>query len=312
MKIIGFVIAAIFLFHGNADAIRYAVEESYNSLPNRDKNTPFTNSDKSQYTKLKQAISDAKPSNTECKAGSVLLKKAPKYVEDTSGKDWLFDFSTNICDSNKLLRIKELVRSLAPTLDINNITAWIYDLDNDHINDLVVGYVDVSPEYRYPYLSLWRLKFEQSTYKAYYAGPFLNGRLHAVVPFGTKSKNKVVFVNHASCIECEPLVYLTPIDFDAGDDARPYEFTYNEKHEGFVPTIEYDLPGMGHTVDAKVETRILPPSAAGPHLLQFFDMEEGPDEWWAFTCKGYKCDFQLYKQTAPDKFKTLWEKAKRL
>jgi hypothetical protein len=50
------------------------------------------------------------------------------------------------------------------------------------------------------------------------------------------------------------------------------------------------------------------PSNTGPQLLQFFDMEEGPDEWWAFTCKDYKCDYQLYKNTAPDNFKKLWAK----
>ena len=119
-------------------------------------------------------------------------------------------------------------------------------------------------------------------------------------------------MKHASCIECEPTLYLTALDFDAGDDTRAYNFTYNENHEGFNPTIQYDLPGMGHSVDAKVETRILPPSDNGPHLLQFFDMEEGPGEWWSFTCINYRCDYQMQLNKPTDDFIRLWNKAKKL
>jgi hypothetical protein len=314
VKALQIVIVIIFLLHGSANAkIRYAVEEAYNSLPNYDKDTPFKQTDKTQHDKLKRAIAETKPSDKECKAGSVLVRKAPLYPDDTSGKDWYVDLSTNICDSKKLLNIKQLIGNLAPSLSVNNLTAWLYDIDGDHKNDLIVGYIDISKdEFKYPFLSLWRLKLEHGLYKTYYAGPFLNGTIHAVCPFGNKSKKKTVFVKHASCIECEPIIYLTALDFDAGTDARAYEFTYNEKHEGFSPTIEYELPGMGHTVEAKVETRILPPSGLGPHLLQFFDMAEGPNEWWSFTCKDYKCDYQLYKNTAPSNFKRLWNKAKRL
>lgn len=314
MKVLQAVIITLIMLHGTANAtIRYAVEEAYNSLPNYDKDTPFTNHDKNQHSKLKQALAKAKPTDKECKAGSVLVWKAPMYQGDTSGKDWRVDLPSNICESKELANIKKLVVSLAPTLSIDNMTAWIYDIDGNHEHDLIVGYIDVSKdESKYPYLSLWRLKLEQEQYKAYYAGPFLNGTFHAIRPFGNKPKSKTIFVKHASCVECEPTIYLTAIDFDTGTDVRAYDFTYNEKHEGFDPTIEYELPGMGHTVEAKVETRILPPSATGPHLLQFFDMEEGPDEWWAFTCNDYRCDYQLYKNTPPDNFKKLWDMGKRL
>lgn len=124
---------------------------------------------------------------------------------------------------------------------------------------MIVGYIDISKDdSKYPFQSLWRLNLVQGLYKAYYAGPFLNGTLHAIRPFGNTSNKKTVFVKHASCIECEPAIYLTALVFDAGNDARACEFAYNVKHEGFNPTIEYELPGMGHTVDAKVETLLLP------------------------------------------------------
>lgn len=314
MRTLQIAVIILFMLHSIANAkIRYAVDEAYNSLPNYDKNTPFTKTDKTQHSKLEQALAHTKPSDKECKAGSVLVWEAPIYPGDTSGKDWRVDLSTNICDSKKLVNLKKLLVGLAPTLSIDNMTAWLYDIDGDGKNDLIVGYIDVSKDQsKYPYLSLWRLKLEQGLYKPYYAGPFLNGTFHAIRPFASKSKNNTVFVKHASCIECEPTIFLTALDFNAGSDVRAYEFTYNEKHEGFNPTMEYELPGMGHTVDAKVETRTLPPSNTGPHLLQFFDMEEGPDEWWAFTCKNYKCDYQLYENAAPGNFKKLWDKARRL
>jgi hypothetical protein len=287
--------------------------ETYKGLPDYDKNTPFTNMDRVQHETLRKALANIMPSDKRCKAGSVLVWKAPKYSEDTSGEDWRVELSTNICNQNKLSSIKKLIISLAPSLNMENMTAWLTDMDGDKEPDLIVGYMDISKdELKYPYLSLWRLKYEKGKYKAYYAGPFLNGTFHAIQPFGEKSKNKTVFVKHASCIECEPILYLTALDFDAGDDARAYEFTYNEKHEGFRPRIEYELPGMGHTVEAKVETRILSPSVKGPHLLQYFDMEEQPDEWWAFTCLNYRCDYKMYLNKPPDDFKKLWEKAKRL
>lgn len=287
--------------------------EPYKGLPDYDKNTPFTNMDRVQHQKLRKTLSNIMPNGKECKAGSVLIRKAPKYSEDTSGEDWRFELSTNICNQSKLSGIKKSIVSLAPSLKMENMTAWLTDIDGDKEPDLLVGYIDISEdEFNYPYLSLWRMKYEKGKYKAYYAGPFLNGSLHTIQPFGEKRRSKTVFVRHASCIECEPTIYLTALDFEASEDARPYEFTYNEKHEGFRPEIEYELPGMGHTVDAKVETRILPPSIQGPHLLQYFDMKEQPDEWWAFTCLNYRCDYNMYLSKPPDDFKKLWRKAKRL
>jgi hypothetical protein len=179
-----------------------------------------------------------------------------------------------------------------------------------------VGHLDLSSELTvpYPFLNLWRLKIEADTYSVRHAGPFLSGRIRAVRDFGESVSRKVVFVQHVSCIECESTVYLTPIDFEAAKDARPYEFTYSEKHDSFDATLEYSLPGMGHTVDATVETRLIPPSAGGPHLLQHFHMlEKGtPDEWWTFTCKQYRCDYTLDKKSASPGFLLLWADARKL
>src|SRR5439155_23711767 len=90
---------------------------------------------------------------------------------------------------------------------------------------------------------------------------------------------------------------------------------YAKAHDGFDSTIEYALTGQGHTIDAKVETRSLPASAKGPHLLQSFTMEQGenrPDEWWTFTCKDFRCDYQMYAGQPPADFKKLWDKGRKL
>lgn len=312
MKRILWVIVGCLLM-SSAHAVRYAVEEAYSTLPNYDQAPVFTNTDRSQHKKIIDVLARITPSVKECNAGSVLVWKSPFYPGETSGKDWRINLSTNICEPKAFDSLRKLIGNLAPSLKLSNMTAWVTHLDSNNNPDLIVGYIDISKDdSKYPYLSLWRLKLEDGMFRAVYAGPFLNGSLHAIRYFGENAKNKAIFVKHVSCIECEPTVYLTAIDFDASKiDARAYEFTYNEKHEGFDPTIEFELPGMGHTVDAKVETRSLPPSVEGPHLLQFYKMEEGegPDESWAFTCKNYKCDYQLYKGKMPSEFRKLWIKA---
>ncbi|MGZ3239321.1 MAG: hypothetical protein ACXWIN_09785 [Burkholderiaceae bacterium] len=297
-----------------AHAVSY-VKTYSEVLPDYEKAPVFTNKNKNQHEELRNFLLNAMPSQKECKVGSVLVWKAPMYVGDTSGKDWRVNLTSNICEPKSFSNIRKLIGKLAPTLNLNNMTAWLVNLEDDNNFDLMVGYIDLSDERpKYPYLSFWRLKLEDGIYKAIYAGPFLDASFYSARNFGENSKNKTIFVKHVSCIECEPTVYLTAIDFDAGKDARAYEFTYNEKHEGFEPTIEFELPGMGHTVEAKVETRLLPPTKEGPHLLQFFKMAkgEGPDEGWVFTCKNYKCDFQLYKGKMPQKFNQLWNRASPL
>ena len=295
----------LIMLPGPVWAVRYI--ELYKGLPDYDKEPVFTVVAPSEHKNLQLGMTGVQPHTGQCKMGDLGI-----WI----GEGLNIDITSNICDNNSFHKIRALVKNLAPRLDLSRITLFATNIDKNNDPDLLVGYFDIANDNDapYPYLSIWRLKFKNGMYKAIYAGPFLNGKFHAARVFGTIKGRKIVFVQHLSCLECEPIVYLTAIDFDARDDAQAYEFTYADNHMNFTPTIEYELPGMGHTIDAKVETRVLPPSEGGPHLLQLFDVTEGEgvDEWWAFTCKGYRCDYKIYKDKAPPEFIILWEKAKRL
>jgi hypothetical protein len=271
-------------------------------LPDYDAKTPFTNHDPGTVTALREVVASIKPGDRECVTGSVAA------LTDIKVKLY-----SNVCDEKSVRELGGLAARLAPALHQENLAFWVMKPTAMGIPDLIVEHVDLSSE-SYPFLSLWRLRFKGNSYSLRYAGPFLNGRILAIHPFGESTATNVVFVQHLSCFECEPTVYVTPMDFDADGDARPYEFTYSEKHDSFDPTLEYELPGMGHTVDADVETRLLPASTTGPHLLQHFHMLDSgrPDEWWTFTCKSYRCDYKLHKGKAPTEFLHLWTEAQKL
>ena len=304
----GLTLVALTLFSATAPAeIHYL--NPWEGLRDYDKRPAFINRDPETIRQLSVAVSGAKLSTNPCKVGEVRV-----------WKDWTVPLTSNVCDPAQFRAMLNLVVTLAPDLR-NNTTLELVALSDSSPPALIVGHYDINQDPQvqgdgYPFLSLWRLRFTNGGYAAPHAGGFLNGTIHDVRPFGTNTQRKMVFVEHVNCIECEPTTYLTAVDFDAeAADAKAFEFTYSESHDGFGPTIEYVLPGMGHTIDAKVETRTLPPSIEGPHLLQSFTMEEGetrPNEWWVFTCRNFRCDYRLYTGEPPPEFRKLWDKAKRL
>ena len=281
----------------------------WEGLRDYDKRPAFINRDPETIQQLSAAVSNTKLSSKACKVGEVIV-----------WKDWTVPLNSNVCDPAQFKTMLNLVAKLAPDLR-DNTTLELVALNSSDPPALIVSHYDINQDPKvpgdgYPFLSLWRLRFKDRGYDAPHAGGFLNGKLHDVRLFGTNTQRKMVFVEHVNCIECEPTTYLSAIDFDAeATDAKAFEFTYAKSHDGFDPTIEYALPGQGHTIDANVETRTLPPSIKGPHLLQSFTMKEGearPDEWWLFTCKDYRCDYQIYTGKPPPEFRKLWDRARRL
>lgn len=278
--------------------------EPYKGLPDYEENSPFVDLAASTYIELREAISSTRVSPIECDAGSVLVPELSSYP-----------LKTNVCRNTDFKRIKSIVSKLAPSLDEKRLTFWVKDYNADGENELLIGYIDISDDehFKYPYLSLWMLQYVDKKYRSIYAGPFLAGQIHAIRPFGHSKGNKMVFVKHLSCIECEPWVYLTIVDFSKLPAGEAFQFTYSKDHSGFGYTIEYELPGMGHSIDAEVDSRI--PAGineSGPHLIQNFDIEGGGQEWWIFTCKDYKCDYEMYLDQLPQQYITLWENADEL
>jgi hypothetical protein len=269
-------------------------------LPDYNQQPAFTVKHQATVKALKVQVERLTPSAKNCTTGRIKT-----YSEWT--------LRSNVCNPDDLRTLRRLVSKLAPGLNPALLTFWVGELERSEPRALIVRHVDLHRRNKDPYLSLWRIRLSGDDYRAVYGGSFLDGEIHAARAFGTNPERKALFVMHASCLECHPIRYLTAIDFDA-DEAKAFEFSYSEKHDEFEPLIEYELPGMGHTVDAAVETRILAPSRDGPHLLQFFKMEGGerPDEWWLFSCKGHRCDYQMHTGKPPAEVQRLWKRATRL
>jgi hypothetical protein len=221
---------------------------------------------------------------------------------------------------------------MAPSLDASRLTFRKVDLDGDGEPELLVEYIDlVQSRYRkqeqgrlsdesfmgpegvtIPYLSMWLLRFDGTVYRPTHVGPFLVGQVWAQAPFGQRKDRAMLFVRHESCTECHPSVYLSVVDFLREPNGALFEFTYATDHKDFDNTIEYVLPGMGHSVDAKVETRVLPASSEGPHLLQQFLMDDGKVEWWIFRCDDLKCDYEMFLGALPSRYRPSWQAGRKL
>jgi hypothetical protein len=278
-------------------------KEYYEGLPDYGKTSPFTVHDKSIHQELQRKLRGLEAGKDECVVGSV----------DGAG----YNIKSNICDSVKLESIKSTLLKMAPSLNPDHLTAWMIDADGGAGIELLVGHVDIKtlpeyPELRDAYLSLWLLVEKGEFYEDVYAGPFLMGEFHGSRSFGPKRDRKAVFIRYPSCTECEPWIYLTPVDFLAGTEGAAFQFSYSKDHDSFSPTIEYGLPGLGHSIDASLKTRIPKYIDAGPNLMQFFDVEEGDDEWWIFTCDGMKCDYEMFLNDLPSHLKAIWENAEEL
>jgi hypothetical protein len=273
----------------------------YQGIPDYEKMTVFLAEPASAHAKLREELIKAPVTPNLCVKGSVKATVVPPH-----------ELRTNICDPTAYSAIKSLLARLAPSLDGKRWTFRKVDLDIDGEPELIVEYIDLigDADVKDPYLSLWHLSHNGTAYRPTYAGPFLVGSIHAQMAFGQVDKRQIVFVRHSSCTECHPWVYLTAVDFFRLNGAA-FEFTYDKDHKSFKYDIEYVLPGKGHSVDAKVETRTLPATPGGPHLMQEFRLDDGKTEWWVFRCANLKCDYEMYDEL-PSKYRALWRSGTKL
>lgn len=291
------IVVTMFLLFLNASVLLAEVryKQYYDGLPDLDKLSPFAGHENAQASQLR-----------------VLLLKP----------------TLSLCDQHQqaaqIAGVQELCGSLAS--DIHVLLAkmskglpsgrfsrlWLTELEPGQDRTLIAQY-DVqhsAPPDRYA--AFFVFQWRNDRYRVRYANWFLEGSLHAVRPFGPANR-RIVFIRVLSCTECHPWVYLVALDFLSEPYETSYEFNYtSDNAEGWGPQIEYVLPGMGHSIDAKVETRLPEQSSSGQHLLQYFDVENGEDEWWSFSCQGLRCKPKVFKGQAPDWFTALWNRAERL
>jgi hypothetical protein len=191
---------------------------------------------------------------------------------------------------------------------------WLADLDGDNVDELIAQF-DAAPDGSSDrYAAFFVFRWEGKRCVVTSASWFLEGSLHAIADFGPTTWRKV-FLRFASCTECHPWIYLMAFDPFVLPIGAAFDFSYalDETPESWNPEIEYTLPGMGHSIDAEVETRLPErPTPAGPHLLQHFKVEGGEDEWWSFTCLDHRCRPQVFKGAPPPPLLEEWKKAKHL
>jgi len=276
------------------------VKKYYQGLPEFAADPPFKPFDEAASRALTAALHAASDTRTPCP-----MTKAAQDFPDVKG---------NICRAADASRLREVLAGVAPSLDPAKLALWKVDLDGDARPELVVAYSFASAgEPGDPYLAIWLVKPKAVRYEPLYAGTYLAGQVHAVTRFGP-SKAKVLFVRSQNCTECHPWVFLHAITFPAeGAPVAFFEFTYAKDHAAFGPTIEYALPGRGHSMDAKVETRVpAPEQPATPHLIQLFRLDDGKTEWWLFRCAGLRCDYELHMDRLPGQYLRAWLRGERL
>lgn len=249
-------------------------------------------------------LDEATVSPAPCKVGAV-------DVPDL-GQMPLF---SNLCDKAQSDALRKLVAELAPDMTFATTAVWKAAVTPKGGAEPIIAHVDISTDdhFHYPYLSIWRLEIKNAQLIAQFAGSFLSGQIHAIRPFGHENQANKVFVKHLSCLECEPWVYLSVLDFSQ-QSARSLEFTYDPDHKDYEETIEYELPGMGHSVEADVETRIPKGDTSSvPDLIQVFRYrEEKKTEWWLFSCQHGQCDYQLFNGALPGRYRGSWASADKL
>lgn len=276
--------------------------EPNRGLPDYAHKSPFTGNS-SVYETLSRQLNEAKASPAQCKVAEVGIPDL--------GRAPLF---SNLCDKEQSDGLRKLVAELAPSLTFATTSVWKAALTPDGEAEPVITHVDVSTDenFHYPYLSIWRLKIKNRQLNAQFGGSFLAGEIHAIRSFGHEDNVNKVFVKHLSCLECEPWVYLSVLDFSQ-QSARAVEFTYDSNHKDYDDTIEYELPGMGHSVDADVETRVPKSGVSGPDLMQVFRYtEETKIEWWMFSCQQGQCDYQMFVGALPQRYREAWASANKL
>ena len=265
----------------------------YEDLPDLDKALPFAGKTAADTDALRTLISRERRLQMPCPAAVGAVEMCGEAAKEAH----------------------RLLNAMAHGLPLGKFSKlWLADLDGDNVDELIAQYdtaANTSSD-RYAAFFIFHWKATQCVVTS--ASWFLEGSLHAIADFGPTTTKKA-FLRFASCTECHPWIYLLAFDPLVRPFGAAFDLSYDvhEAEDSWNPQIEYELPGMGHSIDAEVETRLPErPAPGGPHLLQYFKVEGGEDEWWSFTCMDQKCRPRVFKGTPPQPLLEQWKKAKRL
>jgi len=243
-------------------------------------------------------------------------------------KDYEYsDLHGNICNEADRATLTSLLTQATPFLDPTRLAFYKDDLDGDGAPDLLVGYVAISRTFPDPFFAFYFISFKHEQLVIRLNGPYLNGRWHAFAPFGPAPKGKTVFVRYQSCTSCHFGLYLETVNFQMSETGAPFLFgAYRSDKQkqkdirSFRSSIEYTLPGRGHSVDAEVETKIINRShPRNPSIIQKFTIlkeEElkptGEVEWWLFSCQELQCPSNPILGKLPVAYAKLWKQGQKL
>lgn len=275
-------------------------------LPKLEKNIPFTITNEA-FEGLVETINKAE-------SGS---------IRGGSNHDEKFRLSSNF-KKNDLEKIRSYFARKLKLDTRYEYSFWKIKRSTDGPNDLIVGAVflrtigtDAAGEvFSDPYSYFWYLKQERDSYTVLSIDHVLKGDIVSTSRMQGR-KNTAFYIRSQSCTECHPWIYLAAF---ALEESRPelmqWKFSYsNEKKKmDYVSELEYELPGLGHSVEAKVETRVIEQSfGTEPRIVQrFYEMDDGGEEWWDFKCVADKCDSVVRKGELPGYLRAAWESGKKL
>tara|TARA_B100001245_G_scaffold222153_1_gene194052 strand:+ start:488 stop:1648 length:1161 start_codon:yes stop_codon:yes gene_type:complete len=257
----------------------------HNELPDYGKlmNKKWTTSEKKEFLNIFKNLkfTESNPCDISLKGTHVSLKD-------------------NQCNQSESDSLGSFIKAKAPWIDISHLA-----YSKKRINGRPTLFVFMSSidKEDHPYMVIYQFTFPLDDIFIQFYGPFLNGDYHGI---NKVNGNDTLFIKYESCMECHPWVYLQAIQFFSELPASislknigvPLHFNYSFGEPSWSPRMEYELPGMGHSVEGSVETRI---ARTGPFsIIQKFTLSDGPKtEWWGFNCASFRCKTNLRKGDLP-------------
>ena len=210
------------------------------------------------------------------------------------------------CDLPTADKLGLFIKTKATWIDISHLS-----YSKNIINKIPTLFVFISSidKEDHPYMVIYQFNFPLDNVVTQFYGPFLNGVYHRI---NKVNDNDTLFIKYDSCMECHPWVYLQAIQFSAEKNIGvPLHFNYQLGEPYWSPRMEYELPGMGHSVGGTVETRV---TRTGPFsIIQKFSLyKDDKIEWWGFDCKSFRCKTDIRKNDLPKDWGNGWKTGKKI